>query len=284
MKKWSRLTFITGVVMLILAVANIAVLSLICADMPGAEWQGRLVATLIIIMGAGHLLSLYGVARLFRSLRRDSFIRSAAFALGFLSVYLLAVDVVMLQDIGKEWTSGYDISGEWGIVCMAHGFHALFALFVMFQALSSRRKPAGSPPAAKDEALFLSVHQVGVVSASTGLFFAVIINVAGIPRPYIPGLLFISCVVLLIPYAVVALCWLFSKRKERPSDWYDEKQFADISRSGLFALVLSVILLAVWYLLLTVGAVELSSLVFPAYLFAVLLLFSSRALYLSKRA
>jgi len=91
--------------------------------------------------------------------------------------------------------------------------------------------------------------------------------------------------VVLAPYCLLLAYWFWTNRKEKDGSWYDEKQFADLSKAGLVTLVLSLPCLAVLYYLDYQGVENVFSLLwFPFYVFFTLLLFSGSTLYFSTRS
>ncbi len=91
-----------------------------------------------------------------------------------------------------------------------------------------------------------------------------------------------SLITLLIPYALVVGYWLITKLQEEHRHWYDEKQIQDIGKSAFLTLVLSVILMAMLFLINYSNLSGVVSLLWlPLYLFSVLLFFSLGNLYLT---
>ena len=89
---------------------------------------------------------------------------------------------------------------------------------------------------------------------------------------------------ILLPYALIVFYWLGMKRKVRPSDWYDEKQFRDISKAGLLTLLMSLPVIGVLYVMNIVAQDSPASVLwFPFYVHFVLVFFSGSVLYLRGR-
>ena len=65
-----------------------------------------LIAGCIIVLGVYHLVSLVTLGLHQRSIGRLRGLRAVAMTIGVVSTFLIAVDPVMLQDIGKEFYSG----------------------------------------------------------------------------------------------------------------------------------------------------------------------------------
>lgn len=292
MKLINRLSTVMSIVMLCLTAGSVLILSnmksVIEAGSAVDNWVGMAVAAFIIVIGLFHLFGIFSLIRQFSHFRNDGFLRAAAFVVGFLSLFLLVVDVMMLRDIGNEYMSGHDISGEWHMVFAGHIVHALFALLLLIQCAAAGKllsKNFKTTAAVKDEALFLTVNQIGIISSVLGFVCVFFPGLIGVPQAYQNGLLFLLCIVFLIPYGLAAVYWFFTKRKEKPTEWYDEKQFADVTRGALFTLVFTVFITIAIYFFSSVKVIDISTaLWFPQYLFLTLLLFSGRILSLSIRA
>lgn len=292
MKRFNTFLIVAGALMLCIVASNIIMLldmkTAIETRMEYGQWMGAAVAAGIIIMGIIHVLALIGIFVQFRRLKFENIAGAAAFVNGLVSFFLLAVDAIMLQDIGHEVIAGFDGSGEWAIVLIGHGFHALFGVAMILQCILAGKNMKNSTPeyAAKDEVLFLTVHQIGIFASIIGLAFIGAQYCFRIPGvSYANGLLFILSIVVLLPYAAAVLYWLYTKRRAKIKEWYDEKQFIDISRGALVALVASILIVAVMFLLSILGLIKTEIIIwFPVYLFVTLLVFSGSTLYLSKRA
>ncbi|GAU76459.1 hypothetical protein [Fusibacter sp. 3D3] len=291
MKFINRLSTVLSIIMLCLIAGNILLLSDIkTAIQTGSaiqEWMSFTVAIFLIIIGLSHLFAILNSVKLFLHFRNDSLLRSATFVICFFSLFLLAVDVMMLSDIGHEYIAGYDTTDEWRIVFAGHAVHVVFALLLLFQCIAANRlisKNSELTTAVKDEALFLTVTQIGIVSAILGLICLFLLSGAGLPQKHLGGLYFLLCIVFILPYGLATGYWFFTKRKEYPADWYDEKQFADISLGAFVTLLSTIFIALVIYCLLTFRIIDINtSLWFPEYFMLSLLLFSGSTLYLSKR-
>ncbi len=292
MKMINRISIIMSLASLGLLAGNIFMLSDIkSAIESGAAIQERMgatVAAFLIIIGLAHIVGLFTLVAQFHHFKEDNLVRAIAFVVGFLSLFLLAADVMMLSDIGHEYKVGFDTSGEWQIVFAGHAVHILFTVLLLIQCAASNAalaKNTGTIIAKKDEALFLTVNQIGIISAVLGFVCLFLLTWSGVSQSYLNGLFFMICIIFLIPYGLAAAYWFFTKRKEKPIDWYDEKQFSDISRGALATLLLTVFITIVFYSFLSLKIVVINTqLWFPLYLLLTLLLFSGSTLYLSKRA
>ena len=292
MKLINRFSTAISILMLCLIAGNVLMLSEMKAELETGfainDWMGSAVAAFLIVVGVAHLLVILNLSRQFWHFKNESFMGAAAFVIGFFSLFLLVVDAIMLSDIGHEYMVGHDISGEWKMVFAGHTVHAFFAALMLIQCYATDRmltRHTEITVAMKDEAFFLAVNQIGIISAILGFICLLLPGWSGVPKPYLGSLLFLLCVVLLIPYGLAAGCWFFTKRKERPADWYDEKQFSDVSRAALFTLLITVFIALIVYFLLSFKIIVIDlALWLPEYLLLTLLIFSGSTLYMTKRA
>lgn len=290
MKRFNTFLIIAGAIMLCMIASNTVML----LDMKAAietgeafgQWIGVAVAAGIIITGLIHAFGLISIFIQFKRLKHENMAGAAAFVTGLVSFFLLIVDAIMLHDIGNEYMAGFNILGEWGIVFIGHGFHALFGIAMILQCIFVEKNIKNGAPefAAKDEVLFLTVHQIGVFAAVIGLVFIGALYCFGKPSAeYINGLLLLLSIVVLLPYAVAVLYWLFTKRRTKIKEWYDEKQYIDILRGSLVALIVSVFVIMVMFFMSILGLIKSETVIwFPVYLFVTLLVFSGSTLYFSK--
>lgn len=290
MKRLNQIAVAVGAATLAFAAANTALLLGIRAKMAAGgviqDRAGIALGVLILTLALLHIAGAIDLIAMFRKQHVESFVRSAAFAAAFFSLFLLAVDVVMLGDIGKEYVYGFDVSGEWNIVLVSQGVHLFFGALLLIAgvAIGRKMKRDAEAEAVRDEALFLSVHEVGIVSAVFGALLVGMFGVVFAPHALLNGLMFLLCIVALVPYGCIVVLWFVTKRKVRPSDWYDEKQWRDLLQGSMVTLVTMVFATIVCYLLSALGVLQSGTIFyFPAYLLGTLLLFSGMTLYRNKR-
>jgi hypothetical protein len=239
----------------------------------------------LIVFLASHIVGFMAVAAQFAYFRKASTLRIIALILGIFSCVMFLGDLACLSDIGNEYRRGGQAELEWGVLyriaeirCVC--FLALIACLI--EGFIARHKIRADDAVLKDEVLFTLIHSVGAFCGGAGLFFA---NAAFVMRILHPLLYFtfpILFVLTLIPYSFLAAYWLVLKLKERPTDWYDEKQFQDISKAGLISMFATVPYLAAIYILnysMPKGPIQI--LWFPFYLYFVMLVFSLSSLYFS---
>ena len=239
------------------------------------------------LVGAGYLvmLAFHAAAFLFlfgraRLAKRIGGRNALGLALGVASLAAIAAQKVLYDEIGHEMGIEYPVPTEVSLLYAALGVNLLFAAVMMIAAFRGLARDGGAEGAAgaKDERVFALAQAMGVVSGAMGLGLTALLIARGWPA----GRLWVFVpfyALFLAPYGLAVMYWLALKRRERPSDWYDEKQVRDMLKASLAALVLSVPGLAV------LGLVPrpLGFSWFPYYLFLVLTLFSGATLYFFKR-
>lgn len=201
-------------------------------------------------------------------------------AFGVVSLVSVAVQKVMYDEIRREMTIEFPVPGEVSLLYLLLGVNLLFAAAMMFAAfrILTRGESLGGVAEVKDERVFSLAQAMGIVSGAMGLALTFLLIVRGWPSERL--WVFIPFYILfLLPYGLAALYWLCLKRRERPSDWYDEKQVRDMLKASFATLALSVPGLAI----LGVVPHPIGFAWFPYYLFLVLTLFSSGTLFFFKR-
>jgi len=247
-KLWGTVTLVGGFICLSWVVFDIFVFGHLKARLHlPAEW-GSLQQTLGGLLWIGYLvfflfhipalLTLIFRLQLFKSF---DFLQSSAFFLGLLSLFSLVGDYGLLNDIGKETRLTGLPQSEWDVLTVVLAVHALFFLLMIiliFQAFRRLKRESAAETVAKDEILFLTAQWMGVICGGGGLLVNFSFYARQIPsRQYVFLLPF--CLLLLLPYGLAALAWLVRQRTTKPRDWYDEKQWGDMTRAALATLLLS---------------------------------------------
>ena len=231
----------------------------------------------MLLFHAAALLFIFGRARLAKRLGGWPVLGLVS---AVVSLAAIAAEKVLYDEIGREMTIEYPVPTEVSLLYGALAVNLLFAAAMMAAAFRglARDGAADGEAGTKDERVFALAQAMGVVSGAMGLGLAVLLIARG--RPSGRLWVFIPFYALfLVPYGMAVLSWLSLKRRERPSDWYDEKQVRDMLKASLATLALSVPGLAV----LGLVSRPLGFAWFPYYLFLVLTLFSAATLYFFKR-
>jgi len=220
--------------------------------------------------------------------KTESLLRAFVFFLAVISILMVVGDFALLNDIGKEHASGLDTSGEWPILYFSQFLHLLLNILVFLILLSTRKsflEKYEEDVVLKDEAIFINAQYVGIFC---GIFGIVIFSMlsAFFPLWALKKGIFSVSLIVILPYVLIVIYWLIIKAREKIYEWYDEKQYQDITRASLFTLIASIIIMTVIFIIqYFVSEFEFITITwFPFYVFLVLLLFSSGTLYFNKKA
>jgi hypothetical protein len=285
-KLWGTVTLVSGFLCLSWVVFDIFAFGHLKARLHLPDQWGPLQQTLGGLVWVGYLLfflfhipallTLIFRLQLFRTL---DVLQRGAFFLGLLSLFSLIGDYGLLNDIGKETRLTGQPQTEWSVLAVVLAVHALFfvlMIVLIFQTFRRLKRESAAETAVRDEVLFLAAQWMGVICGAFGLLVNLSFYARQIPsRQYIFLLPFY--LLLLLPYGLAALVWLVRQRRTKPRDWYDEKQWGDMTRAALATLVLSFPGMA--FLLLFRR--PLGMFWFPHFIFLILLLFSGCTLFLS---
>lgn len=211
--------------------------------------------------------------------KKSDVLRGIALFLCIFSLFALMGDYGLINDIGKESKIGLDVEGEWFILYLVTIFHAIFhlvmfiTLFKSFRDFKKREKPEF---VFKEEVLFIAAQFIGIFCGAVGLWTNFSFMVREIPQKNYGDILpfYILC---FLPYGLTAFTWLLLKLRDKPVDWYDEKQWQDISKAALATLVLSLPGMSLLFFV----AHPLGMFWFTHYIFLALFLFSGSTLYFS---
>lgn len=226
------------------------------------------------------LLSLFQIAKYLKYAKKVTLFSLILIVIGVLSLLFIFGDVALLGDIGKQYRHGL-AQPEWLMLYPVVGFQFITAIVFTYLHLSGFFKGKQLKYVAQDSNIFLMVQYVGVIcgllglsSSSLGFLF---------PRAWTLQIhTTIGPIVLLIPYALVAIYWFLIKFQEKTSQWFDEKQLQDIGKSAFLTLVLSVIFMIVLFITNYNNLSGVVSILWlPLYIFSVLFLFSLGNLYFS---
>ena len=255
-------------------------LFLISADLEGVLFGAR-----GVIVGVGYLvvLLLHGAAfifilMLFSRLRGYAALKTGSMAAIIISLFMIAVQKVMYDEVGREIKAGMENAGEIAFVNLGLVINAAFCLLVIGLTLFALRKPHAEAALDKGGPIFTLAQFMGILSGFLGLFLTFSLMARQVPT----GRLWVYApfyLMFLFPYGLTALFWLAGKRKEHLRDWYDEKQWQDITLAALTTLILSIPALTIFLFIPDAIGVYW----YPYYLFMVLLLFSASTLYFYKR-
>jgi hypothetical protein len=248
------------------------------------------VAVSYMVFAFSHLLAMFTLILQLHFFKRDNFLRSFLFFTGIISFLMLFGDWALASDISKEYVFG--LPDEFMILFLSQALHFIFYILMVTLLISSRR-PAygeGEEEVLKDDSIFINAQYIGILSGGSGLVLIIIFsllysNVFPIPSWAVNAGVIAISLIAVVPYVMIVLYWLIVKIRERTGEWYDEKQYQDISRASLITLVTSIIITAGLFITrLFIDVFNfLSEIWFPFYAFLVLMLFSSCILCFNKR-
>jgi hypothetical protein len=203
-----------------------------------------------------------------------------AIVIGIFSFFGVFSEWAVFGDIGKEYKMGWDTSGEWSILYIILGIHAVFLLMVTgicaVEIFHSKLLEQEKMPDDKEETVFIIAQYVGIICGASGLGILVLGLFIGRTLPVSIYHTLSTTILILIPYGLIAGYWIILKLKENFRNWYDEKQWRDVSRAGFTTLLLLVPILLVYYIVFSIREKHFDDQVtwYPVLLFTMLFLFS----------
>ena len=248
------------------------------------------VAVTYIIFGFFHIAAILTLILELNFFKRDNFLRAFLFFTGIVSLLMLFGDFALMSDISKEYVFG--LPGEFNILFLSQILHLVFYILMVILLISSRKLAGkkGEEIVLKDDSIFINAQYIGILSGISGLSLVIIFSTFYL-RVYDLSVwatkagIIVASLLAVIPYVLIVFYWLIIKLRERINEWYDEKQYQDITRASLVALMMSIIFLLIVFIIQYIfGDFELLNFIwFPLYFFLILLLFSSTILFFNKR-
>lgn len=289
--------FITNVIAAVLAVGSLGwliydfvIYSFLHSKMlqlepltPADEKLGIRIWFGLLIFLVAHITAWIAIAGQFQFFRKATLLRVLALVLSIISCVFILNDIACLSDIGKEYQEGLEVEFEWTWLYWSsflHGFFFIAMMANLIEAWMHQRRLSAETAALKDEVVFIVVHCVGVICGGIGLLSAYATFIETRTHAILQYTFPLMFALTLIPYAFLSGYWLIMKIKERPKEWYDEKQFRDISRAGLITMFATIPFLAFLYISNynpPLGPIHI--LWFPFYLYFVIFIFSCFSLY-----
>jgi hypothetical protein len=199
-------------------------------------------------------------------------------------------DFALISDIVKEYNAGLSgIESEFVILFLSQSLHLLFYCLIIFSIVSSNKAKKlpdrydGEMPL-KDEAIFISAQYIGIFTSVLGLAILVSLSIFS-PLWAIKKGIVTVCAVLIIPYVAIVIYWLVIKVRERVTEWYDEKQFQDVTKAGFVSFLSSMAILAIFFVIQNISKFLILNVIwFPLYFFIALLIFSGTILHFNKKS
>jgi hypothetical protein len=249
---------------------------------PSLESLGVVAALNILVIACFHLASVMTLLGHLILHKQFSPLVISAITLGTISGIMNLGDVALLSDIGKEYPLGWQTRGEWIILFISYGLHALTLILILISLIRNlERNQEPTDQVIKDEVLFISLLSTGVISGGLGLvgiisafFFPLEV---WIMRRVIPmfGTIFLS------PFLVLLVIWLLRKQLGAGQPELDEKQTGDLARAGLLTLSVMIPLLMLFFGFQVSGSLSesLQLLWLPLFVFGTLTFLSSFTLH-----
>lgn len=254
---------------------------------PLSERLGMYVALGFLIAFLFHLVALVTIFWFFHSVKKITAFSLITLISGIISFITLIGEWAALNDIGDCLQTGMACTSEWTLLYLAFLPHGIFYILLICLTLRTLRQfPKGARPDVvfKDETIFDIVHIVGICCGLIGLGFTSMIFLLKVKPHILKWIVFPYCSFILFPYGLILFYWLVMKRKDKRSEWYDEKQWQDIHKAGNTTMLISIPLMSLMFMLNYVITDSPGMVLwFPYYLFLILMGFSSATLYYSRK-
>lgn len=201
---------------------------------------------------------------------------------GVISAVNLVFDISALDDISADYLQGgYDCIMEWTwlflslivrLIFFVAGFMLLFRILKKIGSLNAVSKSVA------DETVFEATQYVGIVCGIIGIAFTTYAYITlkdFAMKNWLVWLLMFYCLIIMLPYFIVIVYWIFRLNRKTTLTIYDEKQKQDIALSGMTAWLASILVMTVLFLF-SFGKPASATvfLWFPVFVFTTLLVFS----------
>ncbi|HPT11560.1 MAG TPA: hypothetical protein PLP69_02965 [Bacteroidales bacterium] len=215
--------------------------------------------------------------------------------LGVISFSGIIIHYACILDVEHDFADGYGIAPEIKTASAIQIIHLLFLLFALIYfvlILKSPENPALSKTVFREQ-IFVTMNITGIVCSIAGLY--VVLHYFSYLNMGIKGSHLLKnyditpFIFILLPYFFITAGWVIRYIKDRLAGVIDEKQTSDINRSGMIAMLVSLPLLLIIMFKTFLGTPVVSHGIYitgtitilwvPLYLFLVILIFSSSALY-----
>ncbi len=148
--------------------------------------------------------------------------------------------------------------------------HLIVAVFAFIKVFNKKERPVIT-----GDALFYSLNQMLLIACSTGLAGIIISSIwMPVAIEFMATFIILAIGLSFAPVVLFILYWLWKKRMQSFSDWFDEKQLSDIARSALISFLFS---LPVYFTAFTTEA--MNSRIFPSYVWIMIIFFFQTALF-----
>ena len=225
----------------------------------------------LLVFAAFYSLSLLKNTVVLKNADKITFFSLLLVLSGVVSLLFVFADFSLFGDIHKQYLHGFE-QPEWLVLLFTMGFQFLTALVFTYLHLFGFSKGNHVMKISQDSNIFLVIQFVGIIC---GLMGAILTGLGFIFTGAMMKERSLMNLITLLPYALGVGFWLWSKIKQENREWFDEKQFQDISRSALVTLALEAVLMTVLFSTNFSHLDGVISLIwFPLYIFSSLLFFS----------
>jgi hypothetical protein len=249
------------------------------------------VAVVYIIFGFFHLSAILTLMLHINFFKRDNFLRSFLFFTGITSLLMLFGDFALVNDIVEEYSFGFP--NEFYILFASQVLHYIFYILMIILIIQTFKafNKKSEEMVLKDDSIFINAQYIGILSGVSGLVLITIFSLLyltfyPLPTWALKAGVIATSIVAVVPYILIVLYWLILKLKERISEWYDEKQFQDLSKSSMVSFLLSIVFLLIIFIIQYIfkNLQILNFIWFPLYFFFILLVFSAITLFFNKKS
>ena len=294
LKMSSIVTLLTGFVSFGFLMYNVFAYEIIKQTIGNLEPLGDEIDRIAVFIAIGIIISfMFHISSFIFQTMRFQFIRTittfeaGVLLTGIISFVLLIGDLGALNDIGNQYAVGLTTAPEMLYLYAAlvpHGIFHLLQIFLTINTFFILKRNAPDEPALKDEIVFIVAQYVGIACGMFGLGFTSIVLIMGLRPDCMFIVLPFYCPFIIFPYILMCIYWVVLKRHEPIAEICDEKQWRDLERAGLTALLVSLPVMAILYVSATLSeSGSMGLLWFPLYVFLIVLAFSASTLYFTSR-
>ncbi|MBN1272983.1 MAG: hypothetical protein JXB26_12005 [Candidatus Aminicenantes bacterium] len=203
--------------------------------------------------------------------------KNALLVFGVFCLLLFIGEKTMIDEIGRELKLGWETLGEMlilNVMLVLQLFYSFVILFSLAKASEDKANLEKGGPI-QEENIFTIAQIIGIACGAIGLLFNFNFFL-GQHRMKNPVIIVPFFILILLPYGLTVLYWIWMRLGKAFSQWYDEKQWRDVALAGLITLLFSVPGMACLFLFQK----PIGFFWFPHYIFLILTVFSTSTLFL----
>jgi hypothetical protein len=252
---------------------------------PEMDRLGGWPVPILFLTAIYHVFLLLFTLQRYQSEPRSLFLHSLYVVALILSGINILTDITILTDIGHEYPF-WDVSGYWIYLYLCNAFHVLvvgIGLVLNRNVPPVQLRDLFQQIRSGDDAIFRSLHQIGLISACIGIIGMIWVILAEVTERFEAAYLLVAVVFALFPRMAMLMYWGIRNSKKPVQQWMDEKQFSDMAFGSLIMTSIAMPLIVVAAILSAVNAVN-----FPAYawlmlVFLIMLLIHSLVMVLKNK-